>query len=345
MTAERIPRATLDDVAALAGVSKATASKVLNKRPSVASGTRQRVQQAMATLGYVPSTGPRDTSARSTVNLVFDSMISVYSMQVLDGVLTAAGEAGIDIVVDLLNPPDVEPPLSDGWFARLAEHGHLGVLVSASALPAEQVAAAQRLRLPMVAIDPIHALEEGVVSVAATNFIGGTQATHHLLELGHRRIGFAGLPSHISASRERFHGYRNALELAGVEFDPELVQHRGHTPRDGLQMASDFLALEDPATAVFAASDGTALGVLEAARLAGKRVPSDLSVVGFDDTYAAQWTSPGLTTVHQPIAQMGRVALRTLLNLARGEAPDSRHVQLATSLVLRGSTGPLPVAA
>ncbi|WP_432840965.1 LacI family DNA-binding transcriptional regulator [Dactylosporangium sp. CA-092794] len=336
-------RVTLEDVAQAAGVSKATASKVLNGRPNVDPRTRRRVEETISALGYVPSTGPREPQADAVVEVVFDSMVSMYSLQVLNGILTAARGLGVEVSVDVLDRGGgTATPLSDAWLGRAAARHRLGVIVVSLALTAGQVRTVEELGLALVSVDLTGPLGAGLASVASTNFAGGTQATEHLVALGHRRIGFAGLPADIAASRERLHGYRNALEMAGIEADPALVVHGGFTPDAGCRMALDLLCLPDPPTAIFAACDGAAFGVFEAARRLGRRVPQELSIVGFDDVEPAQWSSPPLTTVHQPIADMGRVAMRTLHTLARGETPDSLHVQLATRLVVRSSTAPPP---
>ncbi|MFD6139236.1 LacI family DNA-binding transcriptional regulator [Promicromonospora sp. NPDC060271] len=326
-------------MARVAGVSKATASKVLNRRPNISEHTRRRVEQAIEQLGYVPTTGPRDTDRLAKVNVVFDTLVNVYSMQVLDGILTAAHSQGVEVLVDKLDPdPDGDGPLSEGWIRGLAAHGRTGVIVVTSELTSRQRDLMRALDLSVVMIDPLNPLDDEVVSVGATNFTGGMQATQHLLDLGHRRIAFAGGLPISMASRERLQGYLSAMSSAGIPADQSMVLEQGFTFVAGLEMTASFLAEASPPTAIFAGCDASALGVLEAARREGLRVPQDLSVVGFDDTYQAISTAPPLTTVRQPIIDMGRVALRTLLQQARGERADSHHVQLSTQLVVREST-------
>ncbi|MFB9954973.1 LacI family DNA-binding transcriptional regulator [Cellulomonas denverensis] len=332
-------RPTLAQVAERAGVSRATASKVLNRRPNIAESTRARVQRAIADLGYVPSTGPRDPHPLHKVNVVFDTLVNTYSMEVLDGILAAARTQAVEVVVNTLDPrAGDDTPLGEAWIRRVAAQGRTGVIVVTSELTARQRDLLHSLGVQVVAIDPLNPLDDTVISVGATNFAGGMQATGHLLDLGHRRIAFAGGLPISMASRERFQGFMNAMSAAGAPVDPTLIQELGFNFASGVRMATDFLALPDPPTAIFACSDATALGVLEAARRQGLRVPADLSVVGFDDTYAAESTAPPLTTVRQPIIDMGRVAIRTLLQQLRGEPVDSRHVQLSTQLVVREST-------
>lgn len=334
-------RPTLEQVARVAGVSKATASKVLNRRPHISADTRRRVEEAIDALGYVPSTGPREADRPETVAVVFDSLINIYSLQVLDGIVAAANAHDVEVVVDVLDADRrADGPLSTAWIRTLGSRGHTRLIVVTSELAAEQRRLLRTLGISVVAIDPLNPLDDEIVSVGSTNFTGGMQATRHLLDLGHRRIAFAGgLPASL-ASRERLQGFVSAMTAAEATPDPALILEQGFNFPAGVEMAGRFLADPEPPTAIFAGSDASALGVLEAARRRGLRVPQDLSVVGFDDTYVALSTAPPLTTVRQPIIDIGRVALRTVLQQSRGERPDSHHVQLATRLVVRESTAP-----
>jgi LacI family transcriptional regulator len=163
-------------------------------------------------------------------------------------------------------------------------------------------------------------------------------ATEHLLSLGHRRIGFIAGPTRLLCSRARLDGYRAALEGAGIPVDDALIVPGDFYHASGSTGASALLDLRKPPTAVFAASDQMALGAIEALRRRGLRVPEDMSVVGFDDLPEVRWLSPPLTTVRQPLTEMGKVAARTVLRLARGEELDSPRLELATELVVRAST-------
>ena len=337
-------RATLRVVARAAGVSTATASKVLNHRPDVADATRRRVEAALREHGYQPTTGPRGAGPDHVVGVVFDTLENTYSTQVLRGVLAAAREMDLGIAVEELCPVDGardEDPgarLTTAWI-RSAARRRYGVLTVTTALRPRQVETFAETGLPLVAIDPPSA-DDSVISVASTNFTGGVQAASHLVELGHRRIALAGGPDGSVTARERDHGYRSALETAGLEPDESLMLQGDYTYTAGVTMGLALLGREDPPTAIFAASDLTALGVLEAARQLGRRVPHDLSVVGFDDTPVVLWSAPPLTTVAQNMTGLGRVALRTLVQLAAGELPVSHRIELATSLVQRQSTAP-----
>lgn len=339
-------RPTLDTVAHAAGVSKATVSKVLNGRGDVSGATRARVQEAIASLGYVPSTGRRVRDTTPTVTVLFDAFVNLYSAQVLSGVVTAGLEQGVDVVVTHLAGSGSAGPaaLTPSWFRELAAKGHAGLIVVTTEVLPEQVRACADAGLGLVAVDPVSidpSTTDQLVSVSATNWSGGLQATEHLLGLGHRRIGFAGgLPASRPA-QQRLHGHLAALSSWNLKSDDALVQQVGFSHEDGRAMARSLLDLAEPPTAIVAGCDASALGVMEEARRRGLRLPEDLSIVGFDDTYAAAWTSPQLTTVRQPMREMGRVALRTLMLLSQGQRPETHHFELATTLVERSSTAPL----
>ncbi|NUP01964.1 MAG: substrate-binding domain-containing protein, partial [Nonomuraea sp.] len=165
-------------------------------------------------------------------------------------------------------------------------------------------------------------------------------ATQHLLSLGHRRIAYIGGPPNSACNQARLHGYRAAMEAEGAPELPGYVRAGLFHYQDGLMNGACVLDLPQPPTAIFAGCDEIALGIMEAARARGLRIPEDLSIVGFDDTQIARMASPQLSTVRQPLREMGRAALRTALRLAAGERIDSHHVELATELVVRGSTAP-----
>lgn len=342
MTAAADRRATLAAVAERAGVSKATASKVLNGRPGVSEATRRQVRQVIEELGYTPTTGPRDPQSRGAVHVVFDNILDMYSLYVLDGVIGGAAAQGVDVVTSVLadEAGASARSLGVGRIKGIAARGHIGLIVVTSELTGEEIETCEHLGLHLVVIDPVNPLDDRVTSVGATNWAGGVQATRHLIDLGHTRIGFIGGPAGSVFGRERLHGYREALEAAGIHPDPRLTGSGRYDAASGGRAAAGMLDLDEPPTAIFAANDTMAVGALREARSRGLRVPEDLSLVGFDDTYSAAWTDPPLTTVRQPLHQMGRVAARTVLELADGKVPDSHHVQLATGLVVRASTAP-----
>jgi DNA-binding LacI/PurR family transcriptional regulator len=215
-----------------------------------------------------------------------------------------------------------------------------GVIAVFSDLSAEQQSQLATRSLPLVVVDPTGEPLHETPSVGATNWNGGLAATRHLLELGHRRIAMVSGPTQWPCCRARLDGYRAAMDAAGVPVDDDLVRVSTLYVEGGLADGAELLALPDPPTAVFTANDLQAIGVYEAARRAGLRVPEDLSVVGFDDLPYARWSGPPLTTVHQPLVRMGAAAADLVVAMSRGEQPAHRHVELGTSLVVRESTAP-----
>jgi LacI family transcriptional regulator len=341
-------RPTLATVASAAGVSIATVSKVLNGRSDVAPATREHVRTLLAKYDYVGrGADPVRRAAplvRPTVEVVYAGRLNAYSAEVLQGLLDAAAELDVAVVVSLRSPDHRSPEhgYPATWASELAAAGRRAVITVVDELSAADLAALARARLPLVVIDPVGLPNAEVTSVGSTNFSGGLSATRHLLDLGHRRIAYVGGPVTSVCNQARLQGYRAALEAAGVEVPAGFERSGDFLHGDGLAQGRELLELPEPPTAVFAGSDETAAGVLEAARERGLRIPEDLSVVGFDDTEVARLSSPALTTVRQPLGDMGKVALRTALRLAAGEEIDSHHVELATELVVRQSTGPAP---
>lgn len=334
-------RVTLGDVAARAGVSKGTVSKALNHRSDVAEGTRRRVLEAVAELGYQAPTDPA-VARRRAVAAVFDGLESPYISSVLQGVLAAATAAGTDLLLRQAPERAVRSTttVARAWVADQQAAGVVGVVGLTLGEPNALLGAAAQAGLPFVVVDPVDVRYPGIVSVGSTNWAGGRTATEHLLGLGHRRIAWVGGPETSTASTERFHGYTAALASAGLTPDRRLVREGQFSLEAGREHGRTLLRLADPPTGVVCGDDEIAVGVLAAAREVGVAVPDQLSVVGFDDTPQAAWTTPALTTVHQPLAGMGRMAVETVLAMADGAEPASRQVQLVTTLTVRESTSP-----
>ncbi|MBP2706892.1 LacI family DNA-binding transcriptional regulator [Microbispora sp. RL4-1S] len=330
-------RATLATVAASAGVSVATVSKVLNGRSDVAPATRSLVQSLLEQYDYVAPPQRRGEPA-GTVEVEFDTDLNSYSTEIVQGAVEAGAELDVAVVVSIRSNAD----RAGAWARGLAGAGRRALIAVTSEMTTRQVAALSRARLPLVVIDPLNLPRNRVTSVGSTNFAGGLAATQHLITLGHRRVAYLGGPATAACNQARLHGYRAAMETAGAPVLPGYVRTGHFLYYDGVTGGAALFELPETPTAVFAGCDETALGVLEAARARGLRVPDDLSVVGFDDTQIARMASPPLTTVRQPLREMGGVAVRTALRLAAGERVDSHHVELATELVVRGSTAPVP---
>src|SRR3954451_1987820 len=206
----------------------------------------------------------------------------------------------------------------------------------------EELRALQRHGYPFVVVDPRTAPDEGIPAVSAANASGARAATEHLLALGHRRIGAISGPLHWLASSERLNGFQGALAAAGVLPDPGVVRQAAYSPGAGDDAAASLLDLPERPTAIFAFNDDLAISVLTAARERGLRVPEDLSVIGFDDSEQAKIVTPPLTSVRQPLAEMGRMAVTLLLQLLESQKVEGVSVELAVRLVERSSTAPPP---
>lgn len=325
-------RVRMAEVAAAAQVSVPTVSKVLNGRFDVAPETRQRVEALLAEYGYRRSAARRPRH-RGVLDLVFTDL-SPWGIEIIHGAEHAALAARSRIAVTIAS----DRKEISRWLANLAARPSDGVILVLTELPPEYRKRLAALELPMVIVDPAGQSDPAVPSIGAANWSGGLAATQHLVDLGHRRIGtVTGRPS-VLCSQARLDGYRAALERAGLPIDPDLIAAGDFRYEPARAAADRMLALPDPPTAIFAASDIQAMAVYETARERGLRLPDDLSVVGFDDVPMARWMAPPLTTVHQPLAEMAALAVRTLIS--RDAADFNHRVELATNLVVRSSTAP-----
>jgi LacI family xylobiose transport system transcriptional regulator len=330
------PRVTLAEIAAEAGVSLATVSKVLNGRTDVAPGTRARLEDHLARNGYTR----RATSQRSElIELVFHELEPSWSMEVIEGVEEVAHAAGLSVVLTVSG--DRHAPSSD-WIDGVLRRRPLGVVMVFSDIAAPHREKLRSRGIPFVIVDPAGDPSPEVPSVGSANWAGGLAATRHLIELGHRRIAAITGPEDMMCSLARVDGYRSAMNAAGLPIDPAWIRFGDFHPGGGEAQAREVLAMDDAPTAIFAGSDLQALGAIAAARARGLSVPDDLSVVGYDDIALARWMSPQLTTVHQPLRRMGEEATRLVLRMARGAVPETLRMDLATHLIVRGSTAAPP---
>jgi LacI family transcriptional regulator len=329
-------RVTIHDVARAAGVSVATVSKVINRRYGVASSTHAKVEQVIEELGYESSLVARSLRSHKThVIGILVAEFEPFSTEILKGASQAIAGTGYEL---LAYSGGGRPGSDVGWERRYLSRLS-GTLIDGALLVTPTVVEAA-VAVPVVAIDP-HAGPSGLATVDSDNFAGAVLATEHLLELGHRRIGFLGGREDLESSRRRERGFRHAMEAAGVPVDPALVGVGGYRKDSALGPATDLLTLPAPPTAIFAANDLSALGVLAVAARLGLRVPDDLSVIGFDDVPEAASSTPPLTTVRQPIQEMGAAGIDLLVALMGGQETLDTHVRLPTTLLVRGTTSPL----
>jgi LacI family xylobiose transport system transcriptional regulator len=329
-------RVTLAQIAEKAEVSISTVSKVLNGRQDVSPPTRVKVERLLEAHGYRRT--PKSAGEAPLIEIVFHELDSIWAMELIRGVENVA--VANDASVVLTESGTRHAPTPD-WIEKVLRRRPLGVILVFSSLPLEFKQQLRSRAIPFVIVDPAGDPEPDVPSVGSANWSGGLAATRHLIENGHRRIGVITGPEDMMCSLARLDGFRSAMSMAGLDIDPELIAFGDFHVEGGYSQAMGLLQRPDRPTAIFAGSDLQALGVLEAARVNGLRIPHDLSVVGYDDVPLAQWTSPALTTVHQPLQKMAEEAAQMLLRLRTGE-PTITRLELATSLVVRKSTAPPP---
>ncbi len=327
-------RANIRDVAAKAGVSIKTVSRVLNDHPYVREETRRRVDEAMRALDFKPSIAARILSGAKSnqLALIYDNHSPYYMHQIQSGCWQRCHEEGIRL---LAQPVVVTDPDVGDQVRGLVSETHVdGIILSSPVTDCDPVLRAlEGLKVPFVRISPgtNHALTSSV-------FMDDVQAaddmTTYLINLGHRRIAFVkGHPDHM-ASDDRMFGYRRALDRAGIPFEPQLVADGEFDFDSGCLAARQFFAQSRPPTAIFAANDDMAAGVLAIAHDRGLDVPAQLSVVGFDDTTLSRTVWPPLTTIHQPMFELAFTATGLLLS------GEFAHRRLAHQLVERASAAP-----
>jgi DNA-binding LacI/PurR family transcriptional regulator len=321
---------TISYIAETAGVSVPTVSKVINGRAGVSADTRARVEALISEYGYQKSSSP---SRSSMVDLVFDELEGMWGVEIIRGVQRAARKHRVGVVLSEFGPQGnaIRYWIDDALDRRPA------CVVTVAQLSQEERDRLQARGIPFVVFDPTVELPDGVPFVGATNWAGGRSATRHLTALGHRRIAMIGGPDHVLCCRARLDGYRSAMEASDL---PTLMVRTDLTQAAGHAAARELLGRPDRPTAIFAGNDLQALGVYQAAREAGLRIPDDLSVVGFDDLPVAALVDPPMTTVHQPLVEMAFAATELALAIGRGETPPQVGLELATTLTVRRSTAP-----
>ena len=330
---------TISDVAARAGVGAGTVSRVLNGSPRVSEETRSKVIAVIDELGYRPNPMARGLSRGrcQTLGAVVPFFTQASAVERMRGVAAALDDSRYDLM--LFN---VETPVHrDEFLATLTRRDRAdGLLIVSLPPPPEALEAIVAAGVPVVLVD---SAGDGVPVVRIDDVAGARLATGHLLELGHRRIGFIGdaptNPLGFVSSANREQGYREALAEAGIAFDPALLRHGAHDRDVALRLSSQLISAPEPPTAIFASSDVQALGVIEAARALGVKVPDDLSVIGFDDVEVSAYA--GLTTIRQPLFESGFLGARLLLDSLQGsDPPTAVQHELELELVVRDTTAP-----
>src|SRR3712207_6268708 len=330
---EPTTRSTLAEVAALADVSISTVSKVLNGRSGVSEETRARIEALLQENQYNRrSPGPNHAPL---IEVLCFEIASSWAAEAIAAIERLAREQGVGLVVSGTN--DRQNPDLD-WVEGVLNRRPVGVILIASNLPETQKRQLGARNIPFVMLDPAGQPTPDVPSIGSADWSGAYAATRHLIELGHRDIAIITGPEDMMAATARLSGFRAAMESARIPLHPEYVRRGEFHHSDGLTEGRVLLSLPVPPTAVFASSDVQALGVYEAARALGVTIPSELSVVGFDDLKIARWAGPALTTIRVPIAEMAEQAVQVVLGLSQDRAPAFSRVEMATTLVVRDST-------
>jgi LacI family transcriptional regulator len=329
-------RVTIRDVAVHAGVSVATVSKVINQRYGVSAATTERVQAVIDELGYEASLVAQSLrNHRTNVIGILVADLEPFSTELLKGAADAIRDTGFELVVYSTCGRASEHV---GWERRYLSRLS-GTLVDGAVLVTPTVVDLH-YPAPVVAVDP-HTGPVGLPTIDSDNLRGAHLATEHLLGLGHRDIAFLSGRPDLQSAQLREAGYQQALADAGLAVDPELVQVGAYDAETSKDAARRLLTGRRPLTAIFAANDVSAIATIEAATELGLSVPRDVSVVGFDNIPESALCDPPLTTVEQPIREMGRRALTLLLAILRGEPAEPAHITLPTRLVERHSTRPI----
>jgi LacI family transcriptional regulator, galactose operon repressor len=330
-------RATIREIADLAGVSIATVSRVVNGRGDVSDETRELVQRVVREHGYSANRSARGLSGGRTglIGGTVPMLHYPYFSHVLFGVSEALYEQDMRLV---LCPTMHEHEREVTLLERLLHGTTDGAVIILPEETSDELEQLLNHGYRFVVIDPQQPLNERIPAVSAAHTAGAAQAMEHLLSLGHRRIGAITGPRGGKATADRRRGYYAALAEAGIAPDPALEIESNFELPGGAAAAERLLSLPEPPTAIFAFNDNMAIGTMQVARARGIRVPEELSIIGFDDLDEASIVNPALTTIRQPLAEMGRIAVSLLTRLLDNQRLEALHVELATRLVVREST-------
>jgi LacI family transcriptional regulator len=329
-------RVTILDVAAQAGVSSGTVSRVINGDVHVRPQTRERVLQVMHDLRYSANRQARSLAGGKTdvIGLIVPDLGTAYIGEIIRGIDMELGLTGLDLILYTTHRTASKEA---NYVANLAQGMVDGLLLVLPRSPADYIEALTRRGFPFVLVDH-QGTGRTCPAVGATNWQGAYDATQYLLQLGHTRIGFITGSMDLGCSQDRLAGYRAALRDHRLPARPELEYEGDFLQPDGYAGGSAFLDLAEPPTAIFASNDVMAMGVMDAVRNRGLRIPDDISVVGFDNIPQSAVVFPPLTTVEQPLEQMGRAATQMLLRILKRREETMGRMELPTQLVVRSSS-------
>jgi LacI family transcriptional regulator len=329
-------RVNISYIAKCAGVSTTTVSRVLNGKPDVDTKTAQRIKEIMKELAYVPSASAsalRKGQAHC-LGMLVPSLTWPWLLEVLRGVAEETETSGYNLMLYTMTRG--AETLNN--LLRQVNSGAIDGLIAID--PVEYIAQLSKEGLPVVLVDHLGAYPE-FPSVVASNFIGAFDATRHLLQLGHEHIAIITGGMAYGCSRSRLAGYQKALEEKGIPFDSALVYEGDFTEPSGAGAVEHFQMTAPDLTAIFASNDMMALGAMRALRQLGRSVPEQVAIVGFDDLPLAEHIFPSLTTIHQPVYELGVTAVRMVQAALKGTPLANEQVEVPTRLVIRDSCGAL----
>jgi LacI family transcriptional regulator len=326
---------TIIDVAREANVSYSTVSRVVNGFDHVKPEKRQRVLEAMERLGYVANAQARSLAGgrSQVIGLLVRDFAHAYTGEVLRGIDAELAPLEYDLMLYTSHHRNTKESV---YINKLTQGVSDGLLLLLPLDPGAYLETLHQRQFPYVVIDH-QGFDDFSPTVAATNWQGAFEATRYLIELGHTRIGHITGRMDVSSALERLQGYQAALASSNIAFTPELVANGYFEQQEGYVAAQTLLNLPQPPTAIFAANDASAIGAVEAIRSHGLSIPEDVSVVGFDDIPQAASLYPALTTVRQPLSDMGRAATRLLLKYIEDPTLPNERIVLPTELIVRAS--------
>lgn len=334
-------RVTMQTIAARVGVSQATVSYVLNNKAGarVSAPVRAEILRLARELNYYPNEAARRLAGMRSRTLgilqlyVRHSVLAGWwSSEIMRGIADTGFTQGYHLMIYAMSEDVREMCLNAVYSGRLE-----GLIILAPYKDEPLLKELSDANVPLAVVGAQQAFGGKMVAVDADNELGGYLATRHLIEQGHRRIAHLHGALNIPNACDRLHGFRRAMEEAGLPILPELIRESGFLEQRAYEITQELLQLPEPPTAVFAANDVSAVGVLRAVKEAGRRVPDDVAIIGYDGVPFTQLTEPPLSTVEQPASEMGRTAARLLIEIIEGRTPHERVVKLPVRLAIRGS--------
>jgi LacI family transcriptional regulator len=332
-------KVTIVEVARKGGVSLGTVSRVINNDIHVAPETRERISKVMQEMGYVANRQARSLRGSKTnvIGVLVPDLGTGYIGEIMRGIDAELALEQLDLMLFTTHRTASKEA---SYVTNMGKGMVDGLLLVLPRSPADYVETLTRRNLPFVLIDH-QGTGQNCPAVGASNWQGAYNATEYLVKLGHTRIGFITGSMDLGAASDRLAGYESALRINHISKDPQLIYIGTFFQPDGYAGACALMDIENPPSAIFASNDVMAMGAMDAVRSRGLRVPEDISILGFDDIPQAELVRPALTTVRQPLEQMGQVATQMLLDLLKNPEKEISRIELPTELIVRGSTSSL----